>query len=96
MKDLYPEFADKVDFYAIGQSPFEDLDLLESDRIQQGYPWPVAEIDFNVLKELRILQQSSKIALDHHGVITYRAGFGTGGPAEWREVFVDLANRSGG
>ena len=94
MKDLYPEFANEVDFYAIGPSPFEDLELLESERIKQNYPWPVAEIDFKVLKDLRVLQQSTKIAVDHHGVITYRAGFGTGGPSRWREVFVDLVDRS--
>lgn len=90
MKDVYPEFQSGVDFYAIGQSPFEDLDQLESYRQKQGYPWPVAEIDFNVLKELRVLRQSTKIVLDSHGVITYRAGYGFGGPDEWREVFSAL------
>ena len=90
MKDVYPEFASRVDFYAIGQSPFEDLDQLESYRQKQGYPWPVAEIDFNILKDLRVLQQSTKIVLDSHGVITYRAGYGSGGPDEWREVFAAL------
>ena len=35
-----------------------------------------------------------QIAVDHHGVITYRAGFGTGGPSRWREVVVDLVDRS--
>ncbi|SVC80817.1 uncharacterized protein METZ01_LOCUS333671, partial [marine metagenome] len=47
MKDVYPEFADNVDFYAIGQSPFESIDLLESYRIKESYPWPVAEVDPN-------------------------------------------------
>ena len=36
MKDVYPEFADSVDFYAIGQSPFESIDQLESYRIKEG------------------------------------------------------------
>ena len=94
MKDLYPEFADKVEFYAIGQSPFEDLELLESERKKQDYPWPVAKIDLNVLRDLNVFQQSTKIVIDHQGVITYRAGFGRGGPTEWRQVFVDLVNRS--
>ena len=95
MKDVYPEFADIVDFYAIGQDPFESIELLESYRKKQGYPWPVAEIDPGVLKDLGVLVQSTKIALDHQGIIAYRDGYGAGGPAEWREVFVDLAERAG-
>ena len=90
MRDVYPEFSDQVDFYAIGQSPIEYLALLQSDRQIENYPWPVAEIDFNVLKDLRVLRQSTKIVLDHHGVITYRAGYGSGGPSVWREVFLAL------
>ena len=96
MKDVYPEFADRVEFYAIGQSPFESLEMLESYREKQGYPWPVAEIDPNVLKTLRVLQQSTKIALDHQGIISYRAGYAVGGPEEWRRVFSDLADQAGG
>ena len=96
MKDVYPEFADKVDFYAIGQSPFESIELLESYRIKEGYPWPVAEIDPDVLKDLRVLLQSTKIALDHQGIISYREGYGRGGPEKWRQVLADLADRAGG
>ncbi|MDA0264446.1 MAG: hypothetical protein O3A93_09535 [Chloroflexi bacterium] len=96
MKDVYPEYADRVDLYAVGQSPFEDIDLMEEYRIEQGYPWPVAKIDPNVLKSLNVFVQSTKIALNGDGVITYRAGYGDGGVEVWREVFenlVDPANR---
>ena len=96
MKDLYPEFAGKVDFYAIGQSPFENIDQLESFRIKENYPWPIAEVNPDILKELRVLRQSTKIALDHQGVVTYRAGYADGGVNEWREVFSDLVERPGG
>ncbi len=95
MKDVYPEFADRVEFYAIGESSFETIEDLESYRQEQGYPWPVAEIDTDVLKTLRVLQRSTKIALDHQGIISYRAGFSAGGPSEWRRVFQDLVVRAG-
>lgn len=95
MKDVYPEFANEVDFYAIGQSPFESIEQLEEYRLKEGYPWPVAEIDRDVLIELKVLQQSTKIALDHQSVITYRAGYADGGPDKWREVFEDLVERAG-
>ena len=96
MKDVYPEFEDRVDFYAIGQDPFESIEIMESYRKEQGYPWPVAKIDPGVLKDLRVLVQSTKIALDHQGIIAYRAGYADGSPSEWREVFVDLVKRAGG
>ena len=94
MKNIYPEFANKVDFYAISYSEVETMDQLEHDRIQQGYPWPIAKIDDDVLKELKVLQQSTKIALDHQGVILYRSGYRKGGVDEWRKVLSDLADQS--
>ena len=69
---------------------------MESHRIKEGYLWPIAEIDTDVLKGLRVLQQSTKIALDPQGIITYRAGYADGGAHKWREVFSDLAKRAGG
>jgi hypothetical protein len=95
MKDLWPEYAYRIDFYAIGQSPFESLEKLESYAQKEGYPWPVAEIDPKILKDLKVLQQSTKIALDHQGVITYRAGYADGGVDKWRQVFDELLERTG-
>mgnify|MGYP003389255814 FL=1 len=95
MKDLWPEYAYRIDFYAIGQSPFESLQKLESYAQKEGYPWPVTEIDPKILKDLKVLQQSTKIALDHQGVITYRAGYADGDVDKWRQVFDELLERTG-
>jgi hypothetical protein len=41
------------------------------------------------------LQQSTKIAIDGNGVITYRDGFGRGDLDKWRKALEHLAgNRS--
>ena len=90
MKDVYPEFADAVDFYAVGQDPSESLEKMERYRDEQGYPWPVAKTDTSTLKDLRVLQSSTKIAVDDQGIITYRAGHGGGNPEKWRSVFRQL------
>ena len=43
MKDIYPEYAENVDFYAVAVSKsFDNLDRLEAHRERNGYPWPVA------------------------------------------------------
>ena len=90
-KDIYPDYADRVAFYAVGSDPTEGLQRLESYREQQGYPWPVAEPVGTMLRDLRVLQQSTKIALDSRGVIIYREGYGRGDPDTWRQVFQELA-----
>jgi len=94
MKEVYPEFAEQVAFYAVGQDPSESIGLMEEYRIQQGYPWPVAKTPTKTLQDLRVLQASTKLAFDDRGVITYRAGHGGGDPAKWREVFQDLVDRA--
>ena len=91
MKEVYPEFADSVDFYAVGQDPSESLNKMERYRQEQGYPWPVAKTDTSTLKKLRVLQTSMKLAVDDRGIIAYRAGHGGGDPETWRAVFTQLA-----
>ena len=92
MKDVYPEFADQVAFYAVGQDPSESLELMERYRKQQGYPWPIAKTDPKTLVDLRVLQTSTKIAFDSSGVIAYRAVHGGGNPKIWRQVFQDIVD----
>ena len=91
MKEVYPDYADSVRFYAVGYDPFEDLERLQSYRQEQGYPWPMAVAQGDILRDLDVVIQSTKIAFDSQGVITYRAGYYRGGPEEWREVFDELS-----
>ena len=91
MKEVYPEFADQVDFYAVGQDPSESLEKMERYRQEQGYPWPIAETSSRTLRRLRVLQSSTKLAVDDRGIISYRAAHGRGDPETWRQVFRQLA-----
>ena len=95
LKVDYPEFAESVDLYAIGQDLTEGIGRLEDHRAKEELPFPVAEVNNNVLRSLEIVRQSTKIAVDHNGVITYRAGFGDG-ESEWPKVFAELASGAGG
>jgi len=91
LKEVWPEFADQVVFYAIGVDPTEGLDRLESYKENQGYPWPVAIPSPRMLSGFRVLQQSTKVAIGADGIITYRDGYGRGDEARWRQVFLELA-----
>ena len=93
LKDIYPDFADGVDFIAIGQDPTEPLEALIAYRDKQGHPWPVAIPGRGMLAAFRITSQSFKIAFDADGVITYREGYNRGDEATWRDVMAGLAGR---
>ena len=88
---MWPEFAEQVAFYAVGVDSTESLDRLDSYREDQGYPWPVAMPSPRMLGDFRVIQQSTKVAIDSDGIITYRDGYGQGNVTRWRQVLVDLA-----
>ena len=93
LKAIYPDYAEQVNFYAVAVSgSFDNLDRLESNRAKNGYPWPVANIanEQRALADLNVTYQSTKIAFDSQGVITYRDGFGGGSADTWHQVFSDL------
>ena len=91
MRGIYPEYTKQVAFYAVGTDPFETLEDLEEYRRDQGHPWPVALPLGKMLSELRVRQQSTKVAVDAHETIIYRDGYGRGDEETWRQVFRDLA-----
>ena len=91
MKDVYPEFANGVDFYAINMDPTEDMARLEEFGENQGYPWPIAYSDRDTLSDLDVTYQSTKVAIDGNGVIIYRDRMGGGDADRWREVFEELS-----
>ncbi len=90
MKDIYPEFADEVAFYLVGQDTTETLDEIIAYKERQGQTWEVAAPNLQLLRDLKVLSQSTKVAIDHNGVIVYRDGYRGGSPDKWREVFLDL------
>lgn len=94
MKEIYPEYADEVAFYGVGVDPSENLEELEAYGASQGYPWPMAKPERAMLRDLKILVQSSKVAVDRDGVIVYRDGYAKGSDETWRSVFEEIASRS--
>jgi hypothetical protein len=93
MKEIYPEYADAVAFYAVGVDPTETIEELEAYRQKQGYPWPMATAGQRMLASLNVRVQSTKIAFGRDGVITYRDGYGKGSDETWRRVFEELRVR---
>ena len=92
--EVYTEFEERVTFYAVGQDPSETVAALAQTAADRGYPFPVAAAGTGMLSDLRIVSQSSKLAFDARGVITYRDGYAGGNAEVWRQVFRELAGES--
>ena len=91
LKDVYPEFANGLDFYAVNIDPTDDMARLEEFGKNQEYPWPIANSDKNTLSSLDVTYQSTKVAIDGNGIIIYRERMGGGDTDTWREVFEKLS-----
>ena len=91
LKDVYPEYQDSVDFYALGIDPTEGLGSLVRYRDGQGYPWPVSKAPAAMLPQYNILGQPTKLAIDGNGVITFRGGYGVESVETWQQVFQELS-----
>ena len=85
------DYGDRVAFYVVGTSPFEDIDELEADREAKGLPWPVAYPDEGMLEGLNISSQASKIAIGRDGTITHRYGSGRGSYDTWADLFDEIS-----
>ena len=93
MKEIYPGYSEDVAFYAVGLHPGlkEEMAVLKAYKEQNGYPWTVATGPSELMAELGVVIQSTKIAFDSNGTITYREGMGAGDEETWHRVFADLS-----
>ena len=93
LKDIYPEYADSVDFYADKRRSLRRPGNAWRDfGKNQGYPWPVADSDSEVLFKLHVTNQSTKVAFGADGIIIYREKMGGGGADVWRGIFEQLSS----
>ena len=92
LKSVYPEFAGSVDFYAVNVDPSDDLATLEKFGQNEGYPWPVAHSDSEVLFKLHVTNRSTKVAFGADGIIIYRERMGGGNAEVWRGIFEQLSS----
>ncbi len=64
---------------------------MDAHAQKQGWTWPVAAPVGTMLRDYEVVIWATKIAFDANGVITYRAGPGSGTDDEFRTVLKQLA-----
>jgi hypothetical protein len=93
IKEFYPEYANRLSFYAVSYDTTQKLKDVENPEWEKaGWLWPVAEPVGTMVRDLRVVISSTKIAFDSRGIITYRAGFGEGTDETFRREFQKLAS----
>ena len=75
----------------MGVDPSEGEKHIASFHEDNGFTWTTSPGDPAMTVEYGIQAQSSKVALDHNGVIVYKSGYGSTEEARWRQLFDELA-----
>ena len=88
LKEVYPEFAEDVAFYAVGAhfGIEADIETQTETSEKRGYPWPVATSSFRMLADFNVTLHSTKIAFDSLGMIAYRGELGRGDAGQWQRL----------
>jgi hypothetical protein len=80
-----------VKFLAVGIDPTENAAVLQRYQQQQGYPWPAAVGNREIIEAYRVISTSIKYGIDRDGVVVYQRGYGTPPESEWRALLERLA-----
>ena len=83
LKEIYPEFTDDVVFISVGVDPTESISDLIKHKDQNDHPWTIAKPLDQMIADLKVTSQSTKIAFNSSGIITYRDGYGKGSKEIW-------------
>ncbi|MBR62159.1 MAG: hypothetical protein CL904_05835 [Dehalococcoidia bacterium] len=83
LRDVYPEFNNDIVFISVGVDPTETMDELVKYKERHSHPWTVAKPLGQMIADLKITSQSTKIAFNSAGIITYRDGYGKGNKEIW-------------
>ena len=88
LKEVYPDYADRVAFLAVDVDPSESAEHIRSYKESEGFSWPMAPADVDMLKSYNIIKQATKVALDSNGIIQESSG--SDSAAGWREILSSL------
>ncbi len=90
LKDIYPEYQDSVDLYAVNIDMGDDLDSIVRFRDEQGYLWPVAQAPAAMPPQYSVTYIPMQVAIDSSGVIVFR-GDGAESEEVWHQLFQELS-----
>ncbi len=90
LKDVHPEYADRVNFLAVNVDPSESVEKILSYKQDQGFTWPMTSADTEMVKSYNVTRQAAHVTLDSNGVILSSVRYGSENADDWRTLFEGL------
>ena len=87
LKEVYPEYADRVAVLAVDVDPLESTETILSYMKAEGFSWPMTATDVEVVRGYNVTRQAAYVTLDSNGVVLSSVKYGSENAADWRELF---------
>ena len=90
LRDVHPEYADRVGVLAVSVDPSETADQVLSYKDTHGFPWPMTTADAEMIRSYNVIRQAGFVTLDSDGVVFSSVTYGTENADDWRKLFESL------
>ena len=90
LKDIYPDYADRVDFLAVDVDPNEGASKIAGYKLSEGFIWPMTTVDRDMLENYRVTRQATFATIGADGIIASSVASGSRSDDGWRQVFESL------
>ncbi len=90
LKDVHPEYADRVGILVVDVDPSESAQEILSYKEAQGFSWPMTSADTDMLKSYNVTRQAGHMTLDANGIVVSGVSYGSQTAESWRELFETL------
>ena len=90
LKDIYPDYADRVDFLAVDVDSNEDAGKIAGYKLSEGFVWPMTTVDRDMLEDYRVTRQATFATIGADGLIVSSISSGSMSDSGWREIFQGL------
>ena len=90
LKDVQPEYADRVGFLGVNVDPSESAEKILSYKEAEGFSWPMTTADADMVKSYNVTRQAAHVTLDSNGIVLSSVTYGSENAEDWRELFENL------
>ena len=87
LKDVYPEYEDRVWFLAVNVDPLEQAGDILSYMQSEGFTWPMTVADTDMVKSYNVTRQAAHVTLDSGGLVVSSVSYGGTSADQWRDLF---------
>ena len=90
LKNVQPEYADRVGIIAVNVDPLETTERILSYKNAEAFSWPMTVAYAEVVRSYNVTRQAGYVALDANGVVFSSVRYGNKDTDDWREIFEAL------